>query len=710
MADKKAALALGGDEYNRLQQELIALKTYKYESQEKTKHLEAEMQQLKKLNSAQDNELQKTKKLLDKAQATITKSKEKQALSNLADQIAALQQELQESKEQTQQAIRNVALAEAAAGANKAEVERLKAQLFESKTQQRLTGTDTDQSPHHAEEIARLDLEVQDKITEIQQLQATVDLERREHSKTKQILAEKQVLLNQIQELQALQGNEAKSQEAVLNEQLHAQAAQMSAMKAREQSEVQQLRHLETERDKLAKDLDTSVRSEQYMKDKHARLFSDFEALKSKLEKHDQEMIVLKKDLATARTETHTAKAELAKRIDEIQGKDIEIATLTNSLEDLNEKLRAMESANFPGVIRTLRADLESKQTELQRSRTEIARLESVVAQKSTEIEAQRKAMTDAQSAHAAEVTKYQITTSGLEATLGACRNDLAQEQAKVTQVQAELADTAPLKEQLRQMVEVQVHNKQLRDQVNELLAKVSNLDEQHKQNIKDIETQLQAASLMEKRQAQVVKDLKQELRRITTLQEQLTEERDRLMTEKATAAAAAANDIKQRRPSTGLVSRSSMPSLHRSGGHDERGGDADKVTELELDNARLKERVGMLEESVTQLSDDCQKKTNIIREMLRKGHTFLTDDDFTSTGSQEASSESGSTHSQYLPRHLHDINEKLSKLASRALRTGGKAAKVEAEKQDKMESIMEELLVQNMNLQVFHLVFDSAW
>ena len=69
--------------------------------------------------------------------------------------------------------------------------------------------------------------------------------------------------------------------------------------------------------------------------------------------------------------------------------------------------------------------------------------------------------------------------------------------------------------------------------------------------------------------------------------------------------------------------------------------------------------QVAMLEDSMQRLSDDCQKKTTIIREMLRKGQTFLTNDDFASPDPEPTDS-TGLGYMPYSPSRHHSSSDQV--------------------------------------------------
>eukprot|EP00300_Choanocystis_sp_HF-7_P018362 c20017_g1_i5.p1 GENE.c20017_g1_i5~~c20017_g1_i5.p1 ORF type:complete len:741 (+),score=229.74 c20017_g1_i5:280-2223(+) len=629
----------------------------------------------------------------------------------MAEHIDFLERQNADFKQRELETMKSLSQAESTLETKTAENERMKEQIaalraerIQQASSAVVVGSEGEAEAlrDQAKRLAELEMDIQDKLVEMQQLRAAVATEKTEHSKTKQVLTEKQALLNQIQEIQVQQDTETREATTFLREQLQTLGQQLAAAKSREQDSERQhkellesWRSLEVERNQLSIDLEHVMKSEKTLGERYAKLEDDCDNLRAKIDKHEVDNAALKRELGAARLETHRAETEVFKKTEELRTMEGELAKLRSDCEDFSEKIATVENANLPKVVRGLQSDLEAKQQELDQSNAEVGRLTAVVAQLHDTISAGERAIETVREEHKAEVLRWEMKVRATEDTLEQVRAELQLKHDHIAQLKVD-----ELKEQLAEMDQLEQRNQDLTEKGRELTSTISKLEVEHKAAVAQLEEQLQERLIMEKRQAHTVRDLQQEVRKMTATIVQLTEDRDaaRTLVEATTreveelrqAVPPPQPEVEEPQETEEYQEQPPPPEVDTA-------RILEKLLQTQADNVQLMERISLQEESLQQLSDDCQMKTVIIREMLRKGQTYLTAEDLALPEPMQDPSDTSPGPNPSTP--VRQGSEGMMMMAARALRNGV-VSRVQVERQRKMEDVMEDLLLKNINLQ----------
>jgi len=233
-----------------------------------------------------------------------------------------------------------------------------------------------------------------------------------------------------------------------------------------------------------------------------------------------------------------------------------------------------------------------------------------------------------------------------------------------------EVKDLALARENILKLSEeLSGKNKRL-EEMDELLKEKQKME-------KAMEEQKNEFELFSRRQAQTIKDLRSELRRVG---EELTEAQQK--------AAAAHAEAEQAKLAAEQKAEESKSFLSRYRAPAENHVPADKLQEAHAANTQLHEKISSLEDQVQKLSRDLEQKDGLVREMIRKGETMIPrQDEGPSSDAQKAAKQVGAM-----------FKNASSKIKSLARTQSASSHTMEREK--KMEELMEDVLVKNIDLQ----------
>lgn len=759
-------MTLSREEYDRLTQENLNLKTTKYELQEREKMIMSELQGVKKLTASQDKEVSKLQKEIEKLNVKLKKGKDKNAISDLSDEIELLKKQLEEMHElqaSTHAAARAAETtptnppAEASTNAldmakieeTRREMEVLKKDLQQLRQESAAANDALAKSMAREGEVVAARDRLSYSILELQQqlkdATSTIEVLRADLIEAKDELAMSHHKLSTLQSQVASSSKLAAPSEpgqalidltdvAISGESTEIQDSVSTEELATLKEEVRllsgQVQHLKADnaklKDKLAASEDAVARTsadkaaavlqaqeetkaaraaEEITKQSVEHLRRELEISTSALEAMRSELAGVKDEQAKVVSQQSSSQTHIDILTISLAEKEAQCAVLTSKVTqltaDLEVKERALGSATdqlvaaerssrearddfkkqlltieaganettkkYASEVDSLKAEILSLETKMKADETSLRKKEELLVKQNSDLVTELKQTQDdleatkkkveavvgerAVAIEAAEAEKQKALSAAAtdkEKVINVLRTEIDSLKTKCTQLEIDL-----MREQTR-LKELQLVNEELvKDQKSlpdleaKLRTELSDQYEHQMMSIKDahadetaaLTKRVQELGIVEKRQLQLIKELKQEVKRL------------------GSNAAAAAPEAEEERKTSSQAAQND-----------------------------LQRKIEALEKSVEALTAEVEHKEAVIKEIIRKGHTTVTRSEAEELAKGGEAVKDSESHGANLAANVMSL-----------MKFGGPK---KVDKQKEMESVMEDVLVKNLDLQ----------